>query len=600
MYIPSVGATGLAGFEILKTTDEQQKAAVRADATTARDIEYFKENIGTVLSAEDLIGDYRLLDVALTAYGLESEIDNRAFVQEVLESDLSDSSSFANRLNDQRWLNFASGFGFGDPTAGQTVPALQAAVELRVAAREGAGDKAGLDITTGQLEIFRANADSIATVDDLLGNEAVLQTVLAAYRLDENPYTTDYLRSVLESDPADETSLINTIEDGALRAMANAFNLGVPSEGEQSALSLNVERAVAQEGLRADFASFDISDEDLETFREEIYDIKSADDFLANDTVKSVALTVFGLENEAPSDAFLREVLTGDVTDPDSFIGSLSDNNPWRQLNIAFTGVKSDGGQSTDYIQYEVEQRLIERGASDADMAYLRKNFDLVDENINLTIDPRLQDIVLSAFDLPKNTYTGDFVLSVMISDPNSDTSFVNVINDDRWFDFNTVFGSFTKSNAGVERFQDEVVDLFVDRTYQIGVGEVDENIRLALNFEASIDTIANSSSVATAGWYTLLGDSALREVVDTTFGLPDEFAQIDIESQDAILRERSLSLFGGTDPSVFQSQENIDTLIQRFFLQKQIEESATSTTSAALTLLQNSATFAQTINQTV
>ncbi len=48
---------------------------------------YFEANIGKVETAADLVGDRRLLKVALGAFGMDGEIDKRAFLRKVLEEE---------------------------------------------------------------------------------------------------------------------------------------------------------------------------------------------------------------------------------------------------------------------------------------------------------------------------------------------------------------------------------------------------------------------------------------------------------------------------------------------------------------------------------
>ncbi|WP_432448404.1 DUF1217 domain-containing protein [Aliiroseovarius marinus] len=79
-----------------------------------RDTNYFVENIGKIQTAEELVGDYRLLKVALGAYGLDDDIGNRFFVQKVLEDGTLDTDDLANKLSDKRYLEMAQDFGFGD------------------------------------------------------------------------------------------------------------------------------------------------------------------------------------------------------------------------------------------------------------------------------------------------------------------------------------------------------------------------------------------------------------------------------------------------------------------------------------------------------
>ncbi len=49
----------------------------------------------------------------MKAYGLEDMTYAKAFMKQVLESDLSDPNSFANRLSDPRYKEFAAAFNFG-------------------------------------------------------------------------------------------------------------------------------------------------------------------------------------------------------------------------------------------------------------------------------------------------------------------------------------------------------------------------------------------------------------------------------------------------------------------------------------------------------
>lgn len=113
-----IGAGGLTGWNILKRTAAQQKRVMAADPAVASKTRYFRENIARAGKASDLVADYRLMDVALGAHGLEDAIARKAFIQKVLESPRSDDRSLANRLADRRYLQLAKAFGYdkGDQT----------------------------------------------------------------------------------------------------------------------------------------------------------------------------------------------------------------------------------------------------------------------------------------------------------------------------------------------------------------------------------------------------------------------------------------------------------------------------------------------------
>ena len=58
--------------------------------------------------------------MALGAFGLESEIDKKAFIRKVLEEGTTDPASLANRLTDKSLDKLAAAFGFGDAGGART------------------------------------------------------------------------------------------------------------------------------------------------------------------------------------------------------------------------------------------------------------------------------------------------------------------------------------------------------------------------------------------------------------------------------------------------------------------------------------------------
>lgn len=114
-----VGSGGLPGWQSLKANEARHLATVARDPVVQRSTAYYQEKIGQVTNAADLVKDYRLLQVALGAFGLEDDARNKAFIEKVLESDPSDSLSLVNRLSDKRYLRLAAAFGFGELQADQ-------------------------------------------------------------------------------------------------------------------------------------------------------------------------------------------------------------------------------------------------------------------------------------------------------------------------------------------------------------------------------------------------------------------------------------------------------------------------------------------------
>lgn len=119
-FRPAIPFDGFAGWAFLKRTEAKQRAAYDASPALARDEAYFRDRIGQVKTADDLMGDRRLLGVALAAFGLEGDIGNKAFIRKVLTDGTLASKALSNRLSDKAYRSFSAAFGFGDFTTPRT------------------------------------------------------------------------------------------------------------------------------------------------------------------------------------------------------------------------------------------------------------------------------------------------------------------------------------------------------------------------------------------------------------------------------------------------------------------------------------------------
>ena len=113
-FQPVLPFGGLVGWSFLNRTLERQTAAFEASAEVTRDTDYFAEKIGGIETAEQLVSDRRLLAVALGAFGLQDDIDNRYFVKRMLEDGTLKPDALANRMADDRYTQLSKAFGFGD------------------------------------------------------------------------------------------------------------------------------------------------------------------------------------------------------------------------------------------------------------------------------------------------------------------------------------------------------------------------------------------------------------------------------------------------------------------------------------------------------
>lgn len=129
-FQPALPLGGYAGWRFLQRTIDTQQAVFNRSPALQRDVDYFREKIGGIDTAEQLVADRRLLKVALGAYGLDADLNNRFFIRRILEDGSTDPKALGNRLADKRYLEFARAFGFGDFPAPLT---KSAAVADRIA-----------------------------------------------------------------------------------------------------------------------------------------------------------------------------------------------------------------------------------------------------------------------------------------------------------------------------------------------------------------------------------------------------------------------------------------------------------------------------------
>ncbi|WP_371055917.1 DUF1217 domain-containing protein [Rhodosalinus sp. K401] len=131
-FQPVLPVGGLAGYRFLERTAETQQAALRQSPALARDTDHFRERIGGIETAAELVADRRLLRVALGAFGLQDDLPNRFFIQKILEDGTARPDALANRLTDDRYKAFAEAFRFADAT---TPPTREAGFASEIIAR---------------------------------------------------------------------------------------------------------------------------------------------------------------------------------------------------------------------------------------------------------------------------------------------------------------------------------------------------------------------------------------------------------------------------------------------------------------------------------
>jgi hypothetical protein len=188
-FQPVLPASGYAGWRFLSRTAEGQRAAFNKAPAQARLTQHFRDNIGKAKTAADLVGDRRLLQVALGAFGLSDDLNAKAFIQRVLEGGTLDPRALANRLSDKRYAALALEFGYGDlgsrtatPGFADTIVARFEAQSFQVAVGEkDANLRLALSMSSGLKDVVEGNRGENAQWFALMGNpplRTVVETAL--------------------------------------------------------------------------------------------------------------------------------------------------------------------------------------------------------------------------------------------------------------------------------------------------------------------------------------------------------------------------------------------------------------------------------------
>jgi Protein of unknown function (DUF1217) len=230
--------------------------------------------------------------------------------------------------------------------------------------------------------------------------------------------------------------------------------------------------------------------------------------------------------------------------------------------------------------------------ANDAELkreiAYFDEKIGSVTSAADLVADRRLLKVALGAFGLQDDIGKKAFIRKVLEEGTTAEDALAVRLTDPAYKKLSAAFGFGDAGGArtGAAGFAPSITAAYRTRAFETAVGDVNDNMRLALNFQREIAGLAEGEGKS---WYSILGSKPLREVVDKAFGLPKAFAQLDIDKQVEILKDKSSALFGSESLTVFQDQALVGKLIDRFLARAQIEDGVTATGPAAnaLALLQ-------------
>ncbi|MEX6508073.1 DUF1217 domain-containing protein [Jiella sp. M17.18] len=516
-------------YQLYASDMQRSLNRVAAEPLVSREAAYYKANIGNVKTIDDFLGNYQLYSYAMTAYGLEDQIGSKALMKKVLESDLTDSSSFANQLADDRYRTFAAAFHFSadstsssssssSTTSSSTTPIAQSTQQSDLTTEAYSDWR----VRAGQAQAFNAShyvsaIGSVTSLDQFMNDKALYNVALTSVGIDPAITSKDFIRQVLTSNAADGPAAKGDTRYLQLADMLHFNTDGtVPAGALQDAAAANttVYNYFNAKGLgsTAQAASYQVS-----YYEQQIGQVKTADDFVNDKRLLGIALTSVGLDPATTSSTFVWQVLTSDPNDPNSVLNKMSTATgadqdrkaQFQALAAAFDfdtqgNAGAGGAQTADAVTKTTDAYLQKyRTATQQADALQTSLFKGMVGGITSVSDfignSTVYNYALEAFDLDPKAESMTTIMRVLKSDPSDPKSFARQLGDDRYVRLAAAFNFDSKGKVATERLpQTDAAQLATANRYAALLGDKPSATDLAKAKSETADYKAALYSVAT------------------------------------------------------------------------------------------------------
>ncbi len=247
-----------------------------------------------------------------------------------------------------------------------------------------------------------------------------------------------------------------------------------------------------------------------------------------------------------------------------------------------------------------VQRAAFDRSAEmSRDVAHFRDKIFTVTTAEELVADRRLLKVALGAFGLEAEIGKTAFLRRILAEGSENPDALANRFVDPRYRDLARAFGFGDAGGARTMElgFAGRITDLYRTRQFEVAVGTQDPDLRLALGFRREIAALAAGPENATTKWYRVLGSTPLRTVLESAYGLPSEFATLDIDRQVEVMRDKTRALTGQEGVEAFADSAQVEATLNRFLVRREAETGPGPGTPgmAALTILRGGGTAGMT-----
>ncbi len=222
------------------------------------------------------------------------------------------------------------------------------------------------------------------------------------------------------------------------------------------------------------------------------------------------------------------------------------------------------------------------------DRAYMSEKLSKPISLDDFMADKRLLRVTMTAFDLGGEEWKGGFIRKVLEEAATPDSTFLKRLNNPDYTRYSQTF-RFEDGMLSLDADQIETLgDNFETAAFRVAVGNVDESMRLGLNYQQKIVDIAGTGASNEAISYRLLASVPVRTVLEGALNLPSDMRKLPIEKQAEIVQDKLQSQFGITDLSQLTAPDKVEAVVRRYQVMQSVNNGPSALTPgyAALTLL--------------
>lgn len=490
----------------------------------AREAAYYKENIGKVSTVDEFLDDFRLYNYAMKAYGLEDMAYAKAFMRKVLESDLTDDNSFVNMLTDTRYRTFAQSFSFqGETAVAQSDAQMDAVIGLYTANVNNAGSA-----QQEETRYYNIVIDTVTNVDQLLRNDRMRDYLFTTFGIDSSNYSYETLRNTLTSDLDDPDSYANqTFVPAIAQYQANIADARTQlqntalTNAEKAALNASISSWTSSitraEGYLALAAAYNFSTDgtlpagtlaqtaeqkaatneayvlqdtrvtsaaallNQAHFEEAVATATTVTELLSDSRVMNYIKVAYELTGYTIVDATIKNILTSDPDDPDSYIYTIGKGDERyvalaKAFNFQDDGTLADGdvAQTADQTasinrRYMIHYNDVDDAADTKLISEYKSAIGDVTSVKEFMSSTSVYNLALQAFGLDPSTESAWKIKNVLLSDLNDPRSYVYQLKDSRYLELAKAFNFDDDGNIDVPLMaQSEAEIQIVSKAYVI------------------------------------------------------------------------------------------------------------------------------------